>query len=136
MGKNTAYNHRQNVKRQYDEMWNRIIQGKLNFDQYLELRTNIFASNSYKRLRKGDQEYFSGYDQGIYVTVNRYMIEWRLYDAEGNLILTNAKGEGVNYKFDYSVCQKRESEGKSIGEHVWKDTDGKSIWSSPKKVTV
>ena len=129
MGKNTQFNHFTETKREFECLWWKTIYNKESFQNYLDERSKIYETNSYKRLTRNNREYISGFDAGMFFLVGRFFVEWRLFDKEGNLVLTGHSAQGLNYKFDYSACREREKKGLPIGHHTWKDSDGKKIWS-------
>lgn len=128
MGKNTQYNHWRTVKSRCDEINFRVIREKLTFEQYQELCKKLYDTNSFKRLTRENSANISGYMQGVFHVIQRILTEWRLFDKDGNLVLTGHSAEKLNYKFDYSVCKEREAKGLLFGHHTWIGTDGKKIW--------
>jgi hypothetical protein len=130
MGKNTEFNHYTRVKDAATSFYFDVVRRQLTFQEYLDEKSKrIFDHPSYSKLTIRSKEFIHGYSEGMYRMIERLFIEWRLFDKEGNLVLTGHSAETLNYKFDYSACNERQAKGLPVGHHTWKGTDGKKIWS-------
>lgn len=113
----TQYNHLVRVKSQLNSIYSRAVAFHLSHARILELRTELFATNSYRRLTVYYRGYIAGLDDGLMADIWRNHVAWMLGSSTGPTRQSHTEWTAEMSE----LCR---LPGQLYGGHYWTDDNG------------
>lgn len=113
----TNYNHFLAVQTSLNSLYSQAIAFRLTHARILEQRSEIYASNSYRRLTTYYRGYIAGLDAGLMADIWRNHVIWMLGPASGPT-------RQVHTVWTEEMSTLSREKGSLYGGHYWTDDDG------------
>ena len=132
MARYTQLNHKTRIKQQYRDLFSRVVSFKLSHKQYLEYRSKIQSTNSYKRLTNYNRDYIRGMEELFLDQLTGHYFGQKppivfCYDIDGVRYDTTTK----EYK---AISPCRVNTDHTFKGHCWKD-DTSRVWYQHTMIT-